>query len=278
MKRLVLFAFAAVIIAMAALPIGTAVGQALSGHGTAHVLASESEVDYGIGLINGSAHAALPLATVSGISTVTNSYTYKINATLTGTAYYASDMLFTNMTLAEMNLHSVNALDMAISAHGNVSLVLGTGSLGNNLTYSFSPLLQTSFYANGTHNVNFSISPALLTANQSNDIEMQLSFKNATANPTFTVGITPIGTASAEPWYLAGESTALIAGGILLFGAGFMALPFIDVNISQMGPMQYVSGRKRKNPSNAMYKLSGKPGPKPPMKKTGSKTGKKGGK
>lgn len=278
MKRLVLFAFAAVIIAMAALPIGSAVGQALSGHGTSHVLTTEAQVDYGIGLINGTAHAALPLATASGITTITNSYTYKINATLTGTAEYASDMLFTNMTLAEMNLHSVNALDMAISAHGNVSLVLGTGSLGSNLTYSFSPLLQTSFFANGSKNVNFSVTPALLTSNQSDVIEMQVSFHNATANPTFTIGTTPIGTASAEPWYLAGESTALIAGGILLFGAGFLALPFIDVNISQMSPGQYIAGRRARNTVYIRNPMA--PPMKPPVKKSGSSAGtkKKGGK
>lgn len=261
-----MFSFLAVIVALAALPISTAAGSFFAGHGNAKTLTTQAEIDYGIGLINGSAKAALPIATTSGTTTVTNTYTYKINATLTGTAEYKADMLSTNMTLNDMNLYAVNQINLGISAKGNVTLILGSGSIGKNLSFVFNPLIQQSAYLNGSKNLNFSITPALLTGNQSQYLILEVSFGNATANPTYSVALTPIGSSGPEPWYLAGESSGLIVGGVVLFVVDFLAMPFWDINMTRFGsgPVYY-----RKNPN---YR-----GPANPVRKPANKTSKKGG-
>lgn len=261
-----MFSFLAVIVALAALPISTAAGSFFAGHGSAKTLTTQAEIDYGIGLINGSAKAALPIATASGTTTVTNTYSYKINATLSGTAEYKGDMLSTNMTLNNMNLYAVNQLNIAISAKGNVTLILGSGSIGKNLSFVFNPLLQESAFLNGSKNLNFSITPALLTGNQSQDLMMEVQFANATANPTYSLALTPIGSSGPEPWYLAGESSGLIVGGVVLFVVGFLAMPFVDINMSRFGsaPVYYRKNLNYRGPAN-------------PVRKPAQKLQKKGG-
>ena len=175
MKRFVIFSFLAVIMAMAAVPIGSAAGQFLAGNGTTSVLSGPIHPDYGLGLLNGTA-SALPIATSGNVTTVENDYSYigknatGANVTLTGE--YPSDILFSNASMLQMTEHAVNKIDLNISAAGNVSVTLGYGKLLKNTTYSFNPLLVNNSVetknTNSTYrNVVFSVSASDFLGNSS---------------------------------------------------------------------------------------------------------------
>ena len=274
MKRFVIFSFLAVIMAMAAVPIGSAAGQFMAGNGTASVLSGPIHPDYGLGLINGTA-TALPIATSANLTTIENDYTYayqttnatgvKVNAT--GTAEYPSDMLFSNTTMLQMTEHAVNKIDLNISAAGNISITLGYGQLLKNTTYSFNPLMVNnsieSKNTNATYrNVVFSVSASDFLGNSSDILMYEVQFSNASANPSYSVSVNAIGVSSSQPWYTSSVDVAYVFAGVLLMVFGVLALPFHDLTISRMsGTIQM---QPRKKPT---ARQSGRPIAKAPAKK-----------
>jgi hypothetical protein len=274
MKRFVIFSFLAVIMAMAAVPIGSAAGQFMAGNGTASVLSGPIHPDYGLGLINGTA-TALPIATSANLTTIENDYTYayqttnatgvKVNAT--GTAEYPSDMLFSNTTMLQMTEHAVNKIDLNISAAGNISITLGYGQLLKNTTYSFNPLMVNnsieSKNTNATYrNVVFSVSASDFLGNSSDILMYEVQFSNASANPSYSVSVNAIGVSSSQPWYTSSVDVSYVFAGVLLMVFGVLALPFHDLTISRMSGS--IQTQTRKKPT---AKPTGRPVSKAPAKK-----------
>ena len=270
MKRFVIFSFLAVIMAMAAVPIGSAAGQFMAGQGTASVLAGPIHPDYGLGLLNGTA-SALPIATANATTTVENDYSYLgknatgANVTLTGE--YPSDILFSNASMLQMTEHAVNKIDLNISAAGNVSVTLGYGKLLKNTTYSFNPLLVNNSVetknTNSTYrNVVFSVSASDFLGNSSDILMYEVQFSNATANPSYSVSVDAIGVSSSQPWYTSSVDVSYVFAGVLLMVFGVLALPFHDLTISRMSSSIQTQTRKK-----STSRPSGRPVSKAPGKK-----------
>lgn len=270
MKRFVIFSFLAVIMAMAAVPIGSAAGQFMAGNGTASVLSGPIHPDYGLGLLNGTA-TALPIATSGNVTTVENDFSYlgknSTGANITLTGEYPSDVLFSNVTMLQMTEHAVNKIDLNITAAGNISIVLGYGKLGKNTTYSFNPLLVNksveSKNTNATYrNVVFSVSASDFLGNSSDILMYEVQFSNATANPSYSVSVTAIGVSSSQPWYTSSVDVSYVFAGVLLMVFGVLALPFHDITISRMSASIQMQPRKKSAP-----RPSGRPISKAPAKK-----------
>ena len=270
MKRFVVFSFLAVIMAMAAVPIGSAAGQFLAGQGTASVLSGPVHPDYGLGLVNGTA-TALPIATTGNITTVENDYSYLgknatgANVTLTGE--YPSDVLFSNASMLQMTEHAVNKVDLNITAAGNVSITIGYGKLLKNTTYSFNPLLVNqsveSKNTNTTYrNVVFAVSASDFLGNSSDILMYEVQFSNATANPSYSISVQAIGVSSSQPWYTSSVDVSYVFAGVLLLVFGVLALPFHDITISRMSGSIQMQPRKK-----SASKPSGRPIAKAPGKK-----------
>ena len=270
MKRFVIFSFLAVIMAMAAVPIGSAAGQFMAGNGTASVLSGPIHPDYGLGLLNGTA-SALPIATSGNLTTVENDYSYlgknATGANITLTGEYPSNVLFSNASMLQLTEHAVNKIDLNISAAGNVSLILGYGQLLKNTTYRFNPLLVNksveSKNTNATYrNVVFSVSASDFLGNSSDILMYEVHFSNATANPSYSISVQAIGVSSSQPWYTSSVDVAYVFAGVLLMVFGVLALPFHDLTISRMsGTIQM---QPRKKPT---ARQSGRPIAKAPAKK-----------
>ncbi|MHB8560229.1 MAG: hypothetical protein ACYDAP_03575 [Thermoplasmataceae archaeon] len=280
MKRFVVFTFLAVIMAMAAVPIGSAAGQFMAGNGTASVLSGPIHPDYGLGLLNGTAKA-LPIATSGNVTTIENDYTYAYqtkNATgviinETGTSEYPSDMLFSNASMLQMTEHAVNKIDLNISAAENVSITLGYGKLLKNTTYSFNPLMVNKSIqtknTNATYrNVVFSVSASDFLGNSSDILMYEVQFMNATANPSYSVSVNAIGVSSSQPWYTSSVDVSYVFAGVLLLVFGVLALPFHDLSISRMSSSIQTQTRKKSAP-----KPSGRPISKAPAKKSNKNNG-----
>lgn len=270
MKRFVVFSFLAVIMAMAAVPIGSAAGQFMAGNGTASVLAGPVHPDYGLGLLNGTA-TALPIATSGNLTTVENDYSYlgknSTGANVTLTGEYPSDILFSNATMLQMTEHAVNKIDLNVSAAGNVSIILGYGKLGKNTTYSFNPLMVNksteSKNTNSTYrNIVFSVSASDFLSNSSDILIYEVQFSNATANPSYSVSVQAIGVSSSQPWYTSSVDVAYVFAGVLLMVFGVLALPFHDITISRMSGSITMQPRKK-----STSRPSGRPISKGPAKK-----------
>ena len=276
MKRFVIFSFLAVIMAMAAVPIGSAAGQFMAGNGTASVLSGPVHPDYGLGLLNGTA-SALPIATSGNITTVENDYSYlgknSTGANVTLTGEYPSDILFSNATMLQLTEHAVNKVDLNISAAGNVSIILGYGQLLKNTTYSFNPLLvNTSIQTkniNATYrNIVFSVSASDFLGNSSDILIYEVQFSNASANPSYSISVNAIGVSSSQPWYTSSIDVSYVFAGVLLMVFGVLALPFHDLTISRMSSSITMQPRKK-----SASKPSGRPVSKAPAKKSNKKNG-----
>ncbi len=276
MKRFVIFSFLAVIMAMAAVPIGSAAGQFMAGQGTASVLSGPIHPDYGLGLLNGTA-TAMPIATSGNLTTVENDYSYlgknSTGANVTLTGEYPTDILFSNATMLQMTEHAVNKIDLNVSAAGNVSITLGYGQLLKNTTYSFNPLLVNKSVetknTNSTYrNVVFSVSASDFLGNSSDILMYEVQFSNATANPSYSISVQAIGVSSSQPWYTSSVDVSYVFAGVLLMVFGVLALPFHDITISRMSGSITMQPRKK-----TASKPSGRPISKAPAKKSNKKNG-----
>ena len=241
-----------IVVALLALPIGSAVGQVIAGTGTSHVLATDSSVEYAIGQGNGTA-AKLPFAVVNGTATVSNGYYARItNSTgvVTGYKYFPTVFLETNLSLANMNDYAINTFVASIAAPGNITEILGAGIMGNASMLAFDPIASHAFAGNASKflNYSFSLSPAYLTGPQNYTMILELQF-NSTSVGTFGAAFTAIGKSSVQPWYLAGENSAYAFAGLLLFGFAFMTLPFHDFSITKM--KELAPKRTKRKPSNS---------------------------
>ena len=273
MKRFVLFAFLGVIMAIAAVPVGSAAGQFIAGNGTASVLSAPIQPNYALGLLNGTS-TALPIASTGNLTTISNDYSFigknATGANVTYTGEYPSDMLLSNATMLELTEHNVNTIKMTVSAAGNVSVTLGYGSLLHNTSYRFTPLMIKTSSTATTHNINFAVSAADFTGNGSSVLMYRISLTNASSNPTYKVSVSAIGISNSAPWYTSSVDVAYVFAGTLLIVFGVLALPFHDLSISRMSTAVQKSARHTSKPSMNTYRSS-KPAPK--RSTTGKKRG-----
>jgi hypothetical protein len=273
MKRFVLFTFLGVIMAIAAVPVGSAAGQFIAGNGTASVLSAPIQPNYALGLLNGTA-TALPIATTGNLTTMSNDYDYIAkNATGVNTTYtgeYPTDMLISNASMLQLTEHNVNSINLNVSAAGPVSVTIGYGSLLRNTSFQFVPLMIKNSTTASTHDINFAVSAADFTGNSSSVLMYRISFANASANPTYTVSVSANGISNAAPWYTSSVDVAYVFAGTLLIVFGVLALPFHDLSISKMSTAVQKSVRSRPNTARNTYR-STKPAPK--RSTTGKKRG-----
>lgn len=226
------FSFLAVIVAILALPIGSSLSQGLSGHGSSELYANQAAFA-ALGANNGTS-TALPFSMVNGTATVSN--TYMVAGTNNSTVYanYATDYIVSNISFNQLNEHSVNQYFAAISPASNLTAILGFGTYSNNAnktSLKFTPLLsENSTGHNNTVNVSFALNPAMLTENSTDVLILEIQNLNASS---FSFAGYVVGTSQSQSWYLVGENAAYIAGGILLFVFGFLAMPHHDISIKK---------------------------------------------
>ena len=241
-KRIVVFSIMVFFVALfgAAIASGAATGiSALQTHTT--VLSTNSEIDYAYGMHNNT-HSALSIATASGVTTVENDYTYtyqttnatgvKVNAT--GTGYPVTDYLLTNMTLGEMNLHSVNKLNITTNVAVNATLVIGYGTSYSN----FVPISASSYTAktNTTADFSYVIGPASLTGNQSRYFMFELELSNKSTPASYTISVQATGIASGFYNYQTGLDVGYVLDGVLILVFAVLTLPHYDLNINKAKP------------------------------------------
>ena len=264
LKRFTAFAFLGVIVALLALPIGGAIGQTISGHGSSRVLQANSETVYAVG-ISGGENYALPFASTNGTATVTTERSVNVSGVVS-IAYMHTIFLVTNATLLQLNEHAVNKWTSAIDMAGNFSVSLGSGVLNGTAISGFAPIArasETGGNASSLVNVSFSLSAASLTGPSGNVMILEIQdMSNFTTMQDTNI---LIGNSGSAPWYLAGESSAYVFGGLLLFGFAFMTLPFHDFSITKAREMI----PKKKNYPGKLIKM-------PPKKQVQQK--RKGGK
>lgn len=238
-KRIVIFSVLVFFVAMlgAAIASGAATGiSSVQTHTT--VLSTNSEIDYAYGMHTNGTTAALPIATTAGNTTVTDTYTYSAkNATgvLTSyTGYYLKDFLLTNMTLGEMNLHSVNKLNISTDIAVNTTLVIGYGTSYSN----FVPISTASYTVkkNTTADFGYAISPADLTGNQSQYFMLELELSNKSTPATYTLSIHTTGIASGLYNYQTGLDVGYVIDGALILVFAVLTIPHYDLNINTAKP------------------------------------------
>lgn len=232
LKRFVFFSFLAVIVAILALPIGSSLSQGLSGHGSSELYANQAAFA-ALGQNNGTSNA-LPFSMINGTATISNTYMVAGANNTTVYANYATDYIVSNISMNQLNEHSVNAYNAYISPASNLTAILGFGTYSNTAngtSLKFTPLLSGNFTGhNNTVNVSFALNPAELTENSTDVLILEIQNVNASS---FSFAGYVIGTSQSQPWYLVGENAAYIAGGLLLFAFGFLAVPHIDLKVSK---------------------------------------------
>lgn len=235
LKRFIFFSFLAVIVAMVALPIGSAASQMISGHGTSHIFRAASAPVQGWGE-TGTGYNSLSIAVATMNNTtsaiVGNSYEV-LNGNNSTMHFFSNDYLLSNVSLSQLNDHSANRFIFEIAAASSGNVTIGYGHAIGNTSFVFHPLESVAFSGNATNltAVNFALTPALESENGTLMYEVQ--FSNATSVSTYTVSGYAIGTQSAQPWYAVGESAGYLLGGSLLFISGIFALPHMDINVSK---------------------------------------------
>lgn len=262
LKRFVFFSFLAVIVAILALPIGSSLSQGLSGHGSSELYANQVAFA-ALGLNNGTS-TALPFSLVNGTATISNTYIVAGANNTTVYANYGTDYIVSNISMNQLNEHSVNQYFSAISQASNLTTILGFGTYSNTAngtSLKFTPLLSGNFTGhNGTANISFTLNPAMLTENSTDVLILEIQNVNASS---FSFSGYVVGTSQSQPWYLVGENSAYIAGGILLFAFGFLAMPHHDISIKKAreplmrGPTKKTGGKKTMQ-KNRIDKKGGK--------------------
>lgn len=263
-KRLIVFAILGIAVTLffGAIAGGLAQGTASMQTHTL-ILGSDSAADYAWGQnATSKAYNALPIATTAADNgtyrtTVTNTYYAKItNSTgvVTGYKYDTVNILDTNLTLGLMNTYAVDKVAFATTGlSGNVTAVLGDGTSYSN----FEPIsAYTVDKVNHTlQNLTFSITPALITGNQSSDMMLELEFSNYTIT-TYTVNPSVTGIHSTLFGYTVAEDVGYVIATGLLAVSVFFVIPFHDVSFSNAyGRMNQVVGSvKRKGKKGSKSK------------------------
>ena len=221
-KRILVFAFLAFIVAILGISAAgyTSVGIAdLQHHST--VLQSNSVIVNDYGKLSNSSYEKLLLSSVNGTSTVVNDY-FADNAT----HYYNPDYLVSNVTVAQLNNHAINALDFTSNLYGNVSIYVGYGT-------NYSNFVAFSLISAGKNNTSssISISPAELTGSQTDYLMFEVSFAKNVTYASYSVHFTLNGVSSSLGSYIVGEDVGYALSGSLLFVFGFLAIPHYDSGI-----------------------------------------------
>jgi len=223
MLALLIIFIAAILI----VPIGSGLGNLfISGHDDTHVLQSESSVIY----IQGKP-GPVPFSQVNGTATFDMPSVTKDNTT----TYYHTVYLRTNLTLEELNNFAVSKIILSTSDKGNLNVTMGTGNMSD-----FVPIVSSSA-TNGT-SVTLSISPQLLTGNQTAPVTMEL-----TANVTsMSISVQTFGNNGLVTIFgpMPVIQVTYIIGAVLLFGAAFLEMSFYDINIHAVGSAFTKGGRK----------------------------------
>ncbi len=252
-KRVVLFSTLVFLVALIAPAAAAGAAQFTSGLQThTTVLSTDNVVSYAWGLHVKTTdnYSALTLATASGNTTVTNTYSYQTtNATgvvTTHTVEPTTDYLLTNMTIGEMNLHSVSKYNISTSIAVNTTAILGYGSSYSN----FVPIATSAFTAakNKTADFGYAISPAYLTGNQSMYLMIELEMSNKSTPASYTIGLHANGVASGLFGYQTGEDVGYVIGGISILVFAFLSMPYYDLQVrqSKMGAMTVPKTGKKK--------------------------------
>lgn len=230
MKRYVVFITMGLAILLVVLAGGSALGQEVQGHGSAHILATQSEPSYVWGETN---NGTVPMSysSVNGNYTISGSY---ITGTGTNSTinYFQNVTVLTNVTVNDLNEYGANAFYDNLQANtGNVTVILGYGTFGSNDSYSFTPLEQQTVKANTSAAVNltFKLTPAQLTENQSSDLMLQYHISNASVS--FAAGGYVIGNKSPGPWYTTGLNLAYVIGGIAMIMVALGGMIWIDIDL-----------------------------------------------
>jgi hypothetical protein len=218
-KRILVFSFLAFLVAILGISAAgyISIGVAdLQHHNT--VLQSNSVVidDYGKNI--DSTYQKLLLSSVNGTSTVVNDY-FADNAT----HYYNPDYLITNVTIAQLNNHAVNAINFTSNLHGNVSVFVGYGTNYSN----FVAFAKISGGKNSTI-ASVSIGPSQLTGSQTSYLMFEVSFAKNVTFPSYTVHFSLNGVTSSLGSYVVGEDVGYALSGTLLFAFGILAIPHYD--------------------------------------------------
>ena len=221
-KRILVFAFLAFLVAILGISAAgyTSVGIAdLQHHST--VLQSNSVIVNDYGKLSNSSYEKLLLSSVNGTSTVVNDY-FADNAT----HYYNPDYLVSNVTVAQLNNHAINALDFTSNLYGNVSIYVGYGT-------NYSNFVAFSLISAGKNNTSssISISPAELTGSQTDYLMFEVSFAKNVTYASYSVHFTLNGVSSSLGSYIVGEDVGYALSGSLLFAFGILAIPHYDSGI-----------------------------------------------
>lgn len=218
-KRILVFAFLAFLVAILGISAAgyTSVGIAdLQHHST--VLQSNSVIVNDYGKTINSSYQKLLLSSVNGTSTVVNDY-FADNAT----HYYNPDYLVSNVTVAQLNNHAINTLDLASNLHGNVSIYVGYGT-------NYSNFVAFSLISAGKNNTSTSVSigPAQLTGDQNAYLMFEVSFAKNVSYASYTIHFTLSGVSSSLGSYIVGEDVGYALSGSLLFVFGILAIPHYE--------------------------------------------------
>jgi hypothetical protein len=266
-KRLIVFAILGIVVTLFAGAVAGGLAQGAASTQThAIIQGSNSAVDYAWGQnASSKAYDALPIATSAASNgtyktTVTNTYYAKItNSTgfVTGYKYDTVNILSTNLTLGIMNTYAVDKVAFATTGlSGNVTAVLGDGTSYDN----FEPVsAYTVDKANHTlQNLTFSITPAMITGNQSSYMMLELEFSSYNIT-TYTVNPAVTGIHSTLFGYTVAEDIGYVAATGLLVVSVFFVIPFHDVSFSNAyGRMNQVVSSARKRSGGKGSKKNGK--------------------
>jgi len=215
------------------------------------VLSPQNDVNYAYGMSSNGTAKALSIGNVNNTVTVTNEYAYTVkNATGVSTTDYATylkDFLMTNMTLGEMNLHSVNKLNITTDIAVNATLVIGYGTSYSN----FVPISASSYTAkkNTTADFGYAIGPASLTGNQSDYLMMELELSNKSTPPTYSISVHTTGIASGLFNYQTGLDVSYVIDGALILIFAFLTIPHYDVNVKP-APQGMITQKVKVNKAN----------------------------
>lgn len=248
-KRIVVFSMLVFFVALLAPAISGSVAQGISNVQThSLVLQSNDVVDYAYGYISSTNVSKLPIASVDYNTTVTNTHIVEVkNATgalVSQTEEFLTDYLLTNTTIGQMNLHSVNDLNISTNVAVNATAVIGYGT-----TYSnFVPIASVSYTAkkNTTADFGYAISPAELTGNQSMYLMVEMELSNKSTPATYTIHIATKGVASGLYSYTTGEDVGYVIGGALILIFAFLSIPHYDLSMRSAQNGAVVVGTRKK--------------------------------
>ncbi len=230
-KRIIFFGLLAFFVVLLVIPVAGAVAQGAAGvetHST--VLQSNAVVsnDWGYNNVVGT-YSTLLNAKTNYTNTISNTFTTTVNKSgnLTSvTNYFNPDILLTNVTVAQLNAHSVDSISIATDLYGNITMTLGTGS-------SYKNFIPFAAIGSGKTNAvfNFTLYPFELMGNQSSYLMYEIAFGNNTNIASYSITSTIHGVVSTAVNYMITEDAAFAVGGTLLFVFGFFAIPFHSASI-----------------------------------------------